>query len=285
MKRMLYLVIAIVLLTAQMASAGLYYSALNRSEGGEGAAADWRVNAWVEGSNAKVEFVSSGNPILPAGSYLLTTDGGETVYMVNPKEGTYSLWDIDAMLQSASDMLGAAGDMMQISVENASVELLETKDGGELVGLDTTYYHYRTAYDLKMKIIGMKRNQSTVSNQQIWVADLKDHPALGVWLRKTPPSFGDSGLDELIKLEMGKIQGFPLKTVTESVVAGRKGRETTTRDVMEVTELEERNIPNDTFELDPDLVEAPMPAFGVPESGDEEKGGLRGLLKRRRGDG
>lgn len=84
---------------------------------------------------------------------------------------------------------------------------------------------------------------------------------------------------------MEKVKGFPLKMVTESVTAGKKGRETKTRALLEVTELREESIAAKAFVLDPDLVETPMPVFGVQGESDEQEGGLRGLLKGRRRDG
>jgi len=282
MKRSLHLVIGISLLAAQAASAGMFYSALNTTEGTEGSAADWRVNAWVDGDNAKIEFTQSGNPMMPAGAYLLTNDAGRNVYMIKPEEGTYSRWDVDAMLQMASDVLGEAGGMISMTIENPSVEVLAEEPGDEVAGRSTTYYRYRTSYELKMKVMGMKRGQSTVMDQEVWSTDHVKDPGFGLWLRKTPPSFGDSGLDGLIKAEMEKVKGFPLKTVTESVTTGKKGRQTRTRSVMEVTELREESIAANVFVLDPDLVEKPMPSFDAPGGDDEKEGGFRSLMKRRR---
>jgi len=76
-----------------------------------------------------------------------------------------------------------------------------------------------------------------------------------------------------------------LKTVTETVSVGKKGKESKTRSVMEVTELREESIPGKIFVLDSELVENPMPTFAAPGAGEEQEGGLRGLLKGRRKDG
>lgn len=284
MKRSLCVLAWISLLAAQAASAGVFYSALNRTEGAEGSAADWQVDAWIDGDNGKIEFTSSGNPMMPAGAYLLTHDGGQNVYMVNPAEGTYARWDIEAMLEAAGSALDAAGGLVSLTIENARVQVLAEEPGDTIVGRPTTYYSYRTSYDTRIKIMGMKRAQSTVTNQEVWSTELKNQAAFGMWLRKAPPSFGDSGLDELIRIETEKIKGFPLKMVTEQIVQGKK-RSQTTRSVMEVTELREESIAGKTFVLDPDLVETPMPVFGVPGDDEEQTGGLRSLLKGRRRDG
>jgi hypothetical protein len=279
-----YLTVLVIALFAHTASAGLYYSAVNTTEEGGSKAADWRVSGWIDGDNAKVQFQSSGNPLMPEDSYLLTNDGGQNVFLVDPADGSYSRWDLDALMQGLANGLDQTQGLLSITIENPKVELLVEEAGGTLAGRPTTHYRYRTSYESKVKIMGMTRGQAVVNEQDIWSTDSISDPGFGIWLRKAPPSFGDNGLDELVKAEMQKMKGFPLKSITESVSEGKKGKQVTTRMVMEVTELREESIPAATFVLDPDLVEKPM-TFTAPEAeGDQPKGGLRGLLKRRSND-
>ena len=137
----------------------------------------------------------------------------------------------------------------------------------------------------------MKRNHQFVIDQQIWSTELSDHDAFGVWLSGFRRGRGgDSGLQELIEAELGKVQGFPLKAVTVTTMSGGRGRNaqapSTSR--MEVTALREEPIAAGTWTLDSSLTETPMmmlPGMGAAGDGEEESGGLRGLLKRRRGGG
>ena len=285
MKRSFLCLLALAL-WAQSGQAGIFYRANNRSEGGPGSAADWQVAAWVDGDNARVEFTESGNPLLPGGSYLLTTDGGQTVVLVNTEQGTYSRWDIEAMLRSVHQIMESTGGMLSMTIRDSQVELLLEEAGGELLGHATTHYSYRTAYEMQLKVLGMKRRQMIVTDQEIWSTDDFGDPGMGMWLRQTPANTGDGGFDALIEVELDKMKGFPLKTVTTTTTTGKKGRATTTKNWMEVTELREESVAAETFVLDPDLVEQPMPLFGAPADGEEnEGGGLRGLLKRSRGGG
>lgn len=278
-----FVMMTVAVLMAHAASAGLYYSAVNTTEEGDNKTADWQVTGWIDGDSAKIEFQSSGSPLMPKGSYLLTSDGGQTVYLVDPADGSYSRWDLDAMLSGLSTALDSTGGMVSMAIVDPNVELLLEEAGGMVAGRPTTHYRYRTSYEMTMKIMGMSRRQSVVNEQEIWSTDTVTDAGFGIWLRKAPPSFGDSGLDELVKAEMEKMKGFPLKSITESVSEGKKGRQVTTRMVMEVTALREESIPASTFVLDPNLVEKPMPMFAAPADEPEEKGGLRGLLKGRRG--
>jgi hypothetical protein len=270
-------------LAAHAASAGVFYAATNRTTGDQAAsAADWQVTAWVDGDNAKIEFQSSDNAMLPAGSYLLTNDGGQTVLLVNEAEGTYSRWDLEAMMGMVGGILGAEGGMLSIELSNLSVDKLSEESAGSLLGYSAKRYEYRTSYDMQLKVLGMKRSNQVEINQEIWsTRAIDDAAALGFWLRKEPPSLGNEGFDELLRAEMSKVDGFPLKTVTATTTTAAKGKSTTQTAIMEVTELRRESIDPATFALDPSLVEQPMPMMDMGEE-EEEEGGLRGLLRRGR---
>lgn len=280
-------IVLVLALVAPAAFAGMYYKAFSRSIGdGASSTADWEVEGWVEGDKTRVEFTASGSPLLPEGSYLLTQDGGRTVFLVNEAEGTYSRWDLEAMLGMLGNVLGSEGGLLSMEFDNLSVEKLGEEPAGSTLGLPSTRYRYRTSYDLTMKVLGMKRANSVVVEQDIVATDAIDHRAFGIWLRKEPPSLGNDSFDAYVRAEMEKIEGFPLKSVTTTVTAGGKKGKTTTQTVtVEVTELREESVAESRFVLDPDLVETPMPLAGVGEgSEEEERGGLRGLFKRRDGN-
>jgi len=263
--------------------AGIYYESVTT---GERPRDTVRVKSWVEGEQAKIEFEDGGNqPFMSKGSYLLTQDGGRTLYLVDPKEKTYSRWDLEAMLQTFGQVMEAMGPMMNISIDNAQVEELGQEAGGTLVGLPTTRYRYRTSYDLNMKIMGMKRGQHVEMEQEIWSTDAVVAPGLGVWLRAFRPT-GFEGLDELVQAEMDKLRGFPLKTVTVTTMTNKKGKQNTTRSTMEVTVLDQsRTIPDATFEIPAGYQETEMIPTQEGQAGDEDGKGKNPLKKLFGGGG
>ncbi len=278
----------LVLATVSPAAAGIYYEALNQVDGEGAEMQAWRVRGWVDGANAKIEFLDSGNPMMPAGSYLLTTDAGETMFLVRPADGTYSRFDLQAILGAVGNLSETSGGMIDMEFVDPKVEKLEERRGEAVAGRDTTYYRYRTSYGMVMKMMGMKRNHQFVIDQEIWSTDLSDHEGFGVFLSAFRSRGGDSGLQEVLEAELGKMEGFPLKTVTvTNMSSGRRGGGMTpTTSRMEVMTLREEAIAGGTWELDSSLEEVPMmllPGMGGEE--EQEGGGLRGLLKRRRGGG
>lgn len=266
------LLVAACVLAAVPARAGIYYQAVTTEEGGK---TQTRVKAWVEGAKAKVELEEAG-PGLQDGSYLLTTDGGRTLYLVNPKEKTYSRWDLDAMFQTFNQVMESMGPMMNMSIDNPEVEKVGEEAGGTVVGLPTTRYRYRSSYELNLKVMGMKRSSRVQMDQEIWATQAVSAPGLGVWLRPDRPT-GFEGLDELLEAEMGKLEGFPLKVVTETTTTNKKGKSRTTRSTMEVTTLEQdRDLEDGTFEIPEGYTEEAMPTMG--ENGEDEGGNPFGKL-------
>src|SRR5882757_4344298 len=79
---------AALFVAAAPAFAGIHYKSTTKSEGPRGQGSEVQVEGWVAGEKARVEFKESSNPS-PAtqkGTYLLTKDGGKTLYLVNPEE-------------------------------------------------------------------------------------------------------------------------------------------------------------------------------------------------------
>jgi hypothetical protein len=248
---------------------GLYYEAVTRVEGKQAQGmGDMLVKAWVSGDNAKIEFAESKNPMMGKGTYLMTHDGGTTVYLVNPKEKTYAVWDMAGMMGFAGGAMG----MVNMKISDPTVEKLLEEAGGSMLGYPTTHYKYRTSYTMSMSVLGMKSQTKTVQEDDTWSTTALPEGALGVWLRSEPPSFGNEELDTLVKVEMGKVHGIPLKKVTVTTSADSKGKKsepsTTT---MEVTKLESMDVPAETFVIPADYQETSLFPAGMEEKEQTKK--------------
>jgi len=264
----------IALLAAAPLRAGIYYESVTTDDRSKDRIV---VKSWVDGEKARIEFEQGlDKSMMPQGSFLVTTDGGRTVYLVNPKEQTYSRWDMEALLQTVGQVMEAMGPMMDLSIENPQVDKLGQEAGGAIVGLPTTRYRYRTRYDFEMKIMGMKRANQVEMDQDIWATDALQAPGMGLWLRADRPT-GFDGLDELIHAEMGKMQGFPLKTVTVTTTTNKKGKQNTSRSTMEVTTLDRnRAIPGSTFEIPAGYQETEWTPPFAQQEGQEGDDGKKG---------
>jgi hypothetical protein len=265
MKKRALLTVLLAAIVAVPAAAGVYYEATTRVDGQQGGMGDMKVKAWASGDKAKIEFEQSGNPMAGAGTYLITKDGGRTLYLVNPKEKTYSEWDMEAMLSGAMAMVKG---VMSMTFSNPKVEKLLEEPGGTVVGLPTTHYRYRTSYSTEVKILGMRQATNTVQEEDIWATSELVEKALGIWLRKEPPKTGDEQLDALMRAEMGKVEGFPLKRVTVTTNTDQKGKKQVSTMTMEVTTLQVTPVSDSTFVIPASYTETQLiPAAG--EGGED----------------
>ena len=260
-KRVIVIVGAAVLVASQ-AFAGLYYEAKTTASGRKGAEMqNSTVKAWVAGDNAKVVFAESENPLAKKGMYMITTDGGKTVYMVSPEDKQYFAWDLNSLTGAA----GGVMKMMNFKITNAKVEKVGEEKGDTVAGLPTVHYTYNISYAQSMKFMMMKKNVKVTKIQEVWAAPKLVDAALGTYLRKEPPSLGDESFDALVRAEMAAMKGFPLRMKTVQTETDEKGKSETTTTVMEVIKLElELVTPASTFAIPPDYEEAQMPAMMGP---------------------
>lgn len=269
-------------LAALPAFAGIHYKSVTKTEDAQTKGSSMAVEGWVAGEKARVEFKDSGNPAAKEGSWLLTKDGGKTIFLVDPEEKTYAEWNLQAMLGLVGSVMQGMGPLLKIEFSDPKVEKLLEEDGGTVAGLPTRHYKYRTSYIMKMRVLGMANEANVVTEQDIWSTDRLQDVALGIWLRSDPPRTGNEQFDKLITAEAGKTQGFPLRTVTVSTTTQKKGnKQTVTRSTMEVTQLDtSANVPGSSFEIPAGYKETQL--VPTAEEGGGEEGGLGGLLRRNK---
>lgn len=269
--------------------AGIHYTSVTETVGQSGKMTI-QVEGWASGDNARVEFKKSDNPILKAGNYMITKDGGKTLYLVNPEDKTYAKWDLQGMMGAAGSVLKGMGPLFKMEVTDPKVEKLEEGDGGQLLGLPTKRYKYRTSYNMKIRVMGMGQASYVVMEQDIWATDRLTDPGVGAWLRSEPPALGYEPFDKLMKAEMGKINGYPLKMVTVTTTT-QKGEKSVDRTNVEVTQLDtSATVAASRFELpsgyqETQLLPTAPGAQANDGSGQQEEGGLGGLLRRKKKDG
>jgi hypothetical protein len=264
MSRLSTTIIGLLALTTP-AFAGTFYQATTSVETSQ-RGGDMRmvVKGWVDGDKARVEFQESDNPMAGTGTYLVTTDGAQTLFLVNPQEQTYMEWDMGALMGSVGAVLEGIGGLVQINFRDHEIQRLGQQPGPQIVGHSTTHYTYRTAYTTEIRVFRRPQETRTETQHEVWATTALRDPGFGAWLRTAPPSTGIEGLDEIIRNEMGTVEGFPLRSRAVTTSTDGRGRETISTTTMEVTELREESVDPAMFVI-PDgfrRVEMPTLPFG-----------------------
>ena len=258
----------VALALAANCQAGYSFKSVTKAEGGgRGAdAQNMAVQAMVEGDKAHVEFVDSKNPAMGKGNFILTQDAGKNMFMVNPSDKTYTKWDMEAMMGMAGAAMKMMGGMMQMDFSDPKVEKLADEAGEPILGFPTRHYKFRTSYTMTMTMMGRKTVTATVKEEDIWATSKLTDAGFGAWMRKTPPSMGNEQLDKLVKAELSKVVGFPLRHVMVSTATDASGKPQTTKMITEVTELKQTTIPDSVFVMPADYKELKM------ETADDAQG-------------
>jgi len=147
------------------------------------------------------------------------------------------------------NMMEQMGGMMKMEFSDVSSEKLLEESGESILGHSTTHHRYKSRYTMTMKMMGMKQQNTTETVQDIWSTDDFDARGFGVWLRPDRRmQTGNQELDKLINQEMAKIEGFPLKMVSEMTTTNKKGKTQKSTSHTEVTVLREESIAGSHFE-------------------------------------
>jgi len=242
--------VVILALAPLTALAGTHFTAVTTTTMEGKKPNQYTVESWVEGPKARIVFKGSTEQAgISKGNYIITTDGARTLYMVDPKEKTYSKWDIDALLKSAGAALNAVGGMVKMEVQNQHVKAQPPVPGPTIHGLPTTHYVFDTSYDLIVKVFGMKHGQHVVSHEELWTTTALKDPGFAAWLRKRPPKTGNKSIDDLIASAFHDVKGMLLKQVIKTTTTDKKGRTTVTDNTMEVVSLEKANVDDSMFTI------------------------------------
>lgn len=236
------------------------------------------VKAWVSEGKAKVLFESSKNPFTKSGTYFLTRDGGQTLLLVNPKDKSYSRWDMDAMAQ----MVAGFDQMAKFEVSEGKVELLEQRPGEPVAGMPTTYYKFRTSYRQKMQFMMFKQDNRVEEIRELWTAPQLVEKAMEIYLRKTPPKTVSDDINRLMQMEFEKVKGVPLKMRTVTTIQNKSGKTDTNVVTMEVLTLQMLPVPDATFQLPADYKEVQLLPTGG-EGGEGADNPMRQLFGGKKG--
>jgi hypothetical protein len=245
----------IVFCTVLSSFAGWEYSATTRAEGSQHSEMmNNEMTSWVDGDKAKVEFVKSGSPLTPAGSFVITKDGGKMMYMVNPPNKTYSKWDVASM----AGLAGGAMQMMNMKMSTPKVEKLLEEKGGKIAGFATTHYRFRTSYTMEMSFMGIQRSTATVTEEDVWSCAQLNDAGLTAWMNQQGTKTGNEQLDKLVKAEMEKVKGFPLKRVVTTTSKESNGEPQVMKMTTEVSAIKKSSPDAGLFEIPAGYKEAPM---------------------------
>lgn len=245
-------ILAWVLLLATAAQAGVVYTATTRSQTGE-AIAVTRVRGYIQDANARLEFLEGSSQY--SGTYILSRDGGKTFVQVDPERRVYARWDSP---ETSSPPKDEAQDV-KTSISEPKFEKLLDEDGGLILGMKTRHVRFRTSYTFTVSL-RESYTTSIISEDDLWITNDIHDPGLSYWLSGSSDQSGEQAA-ALVRGEISKINGIPLKRNTVLTSIEEDGESETTRTEMQVTEIARRALPASTF-----VIPAAYKVLAAPEN-------------------
>jgi len=237
---------SVLLLTTTAALAGIDFTTQTSDASGPVAT----TRGLVDGDKAKIEFVSGrSGPGMQAGNYMLSQDGGKTLYMVNPKEESYMKLDLDKIASQVGMFMDAAKGFVSMTFSDPKVETLLDEKGPSMHGYATRHVKMRTAYTMSSSFFGRKDTTSVSRDDEMWVTkELKD-AGMQIWAKQRSIRTGNADIDKVIAAETGKVSGIPLKTISVTTTRKGNGADDVVTATNAVTSLKTARVPAATFEL------------------------------------
>ena len=215
------------ILSATLASAawgGVRYSAV--TENAE------RERGWVvveaEGDDLRVEFRERGDGMFRNGDYLITADGGTTIYWVEPKKQRYSVLDLERIAGLTGRLLRGIPGVIGLEIDEPRVEKLFEEEAAPILGQPTRHARYLMTYRERTRITQPTKNGVESTREETWRQVVQDvwftHAIVAqshdFWIRDRFDS-GFADLDRLLAAENSLLEGFPLRVETVEVASSR----------------------------------------------------------------
>ncbi len=253
------------------AQAGYYYEATSIAQSNDAGKQTTKVSAWSEGESTRIEFTEGDQMgVFGPGSYLISTNAGETLYVVNPAKKTYSAFDPGQLLSAADEMLKGMGGMLEMNITDTHFEQVAKQPGESLLGYATQRTEFASGYTINISVMGQTMKKVVSSKQTLWFAPAIDASAMNAWLRPDKLMKGMfKGVGDLVEKHMNAIDGAPLKSVVESTATGGMGGDSKTVITTEVTTLRKESVEAAKFQIPADYSETSL--IDEVRGGDEQQ--------------
>ena len=235
------LTFVLIMLCAATAAAQFTFVLTERA-GGKSSTA----KGFADGANFRLEPQQSTADDDPHGVYAISTDGGHTMYMVNPERQEFMRVDTHTLMAKAAEELKARMKQMTLQFESPRVETVLSEPGETLEGHPTRHHKVRISYSLHFLKTDVRF--SYVEYQDLWMtSDIEQRGASNLLIYFRPT--GDPRIDDAWRRELAQIPGFPLRQVTLRTEVNEEGNSSVSRISREITRVRTGPVPASLFVL------------------------------------
>ena len=189
----------------------------------------------AEAGNMRVEFASGDGVLFKKGSRAVTSNGGQTLAVIDPASKSFYELNLSSLLGGADGLLKQFGGMVKFDVRNPKVNVRESGSGPVIAGYATKKSNVTSSYELIVDAMGQKVPIKMQMASDVWWTD-RLAAELTNPLQMRGMRTGIDALDKMLETQTKTIRGFPLKQVTTTrvVMAGSTMTSKTTSEVSNV---------------------------------------------------
>lgn len=243
--------------TMPSAFAGLTYDFTSSSSGLASQTIAGNVKA--DGKNIRIDIATGDGMLFENGAFVVSSNGGQTMSVVNPKAKTFYELDMGQLVGGADTLLRQFGGAVKFDVRNSKVSVTGGGDSDLIEGFQTKKSRLDTAYEIAVDGLGQPMVIRMQLATDVWWTDKVSSDFTNV-LQMRGFRTGVEAVDKLIAMQAGAIKGFPMKQVTITKV-NLNGNEMTTTSTSTVKNVRRAAIPASAFAVPAGLTKTPGP-FG-----------------------
>jgi hypothetical protein len=200
------------------------------------------------------------------GGYILATEGGRMLTVVDPEKKQYVEMNVETLLNSMTSVMNAVGGMMKMETSNVSVNVEKLGAGEKMQGYNTVKYRLTQDYTMKVSVLGMNSTNTTHSVGEYWYAP--ELTSIVNPFMQFGERVGQSALfrnsDFLSKVQAARQQmgqGVPLKSVVTTQSSDDKGRKTSSVATTEMLNIKQADVPASAFAVPAGYAKQVMPTL------------------------
>jgi len=215
------------------------------------------VRYYVDGDKGRMEVIDGRFPALSNTTYLVTRDGGQTTFRIDPTARTCMPWDIESLMGMAPGSM----NMVTVNVSHLTVDTILDEAGPETLGFSTRHRKISSAYALDISCKDIHQTTRVKQQTELWVAPTLVEKGFNLWINQQKIKTGNDQADAAIGEQLNRVRGTPLKQVTTTLTRKTGGGMKITRSSREIVSFKRDNIPGALFEIPANVpLQTPAPA-------------------------
>jgi len=228
---------------AQSAMAGLSYRIDSTTTGTQERKLSGLVE--VEGSKFRMNVDKGDGMVFPDSSYVISTNGGHTLSVVDPAAKTYFEMPLDQLAGGVGAMMQQMGDKVKFTTSDPKVDVKDLGAGETIEGYATRKKSVDTSYDMNVEVMGQKMTISMSMATQSWVTDQLSMN-FASFLQTGELRTGMPDIDKIIAAQAKGVTGFPLKQVA-NVHIQQNGMDMNMTTTTNVSSIQKKTIADSEF--------------------------------------